>query len=401
MPRSAAVFPPLLPRAVILLALGLMGCGRPVAAQPDAGPAVVLPEGVACSRVDQVSSASELVQALGAAASGACVVVNPGSYDGGFTVPSGVALIAQSRGQALFVNTDPARSALALAGGVGSGIYGVTVTASAGNGIAVEGAPATLSRVLVRGSRAGVAAKCAASAGCAGTVTLSESTLEENANGLTLSGIAGSVERSSIRGSRGANLSDGNGVIVAGGAKLEATALVLEDNALSGLLLDGRAGRTTARLTGVTVRRNNGVGVWAQALAGTVADPWLTIAGSVLEANSMDGVRLIGAKGVTLTTTAVRATQQVPVPVSITQTAWVGDGVAILSGSGEVRLDDVTLEGNARCQALIDDGRENISIVNSHVSTDGGLYLVVVQNSQAVNVPPALLSDAGVDPLKP
>jgi hypothetical protein len=374
-------------RSSLLLLAALASCGP---AKPAPTP---LPDGVTCSAITKVNDAAALTQALAAAPAGACVVVYRGSYAGPFTVPAGVKLIGL-QGEDVQVSSDATDvAAITLTGAEGSGLFSIKVVGGKASGVEVKGGPATVNGLTVSTTeRAGLLVSCPAGADCAAPVTITDATLEDSGIGLQVAGARAQVTGGSVRRSIARVLAGGYGVAVSAGGHLDASGLTIEQCEAAGLIVDGASQRTTARLSHVTARGNKGPGVVGQGLAGTLADPWLVIESSTLEANRGRGLSLSGSRGVIVSDTAVRDTVSVPVTVSMGGVENVGDGVVIRNGSGDVRIERSTLEANPRCQALIDDGRAGISIVDSQVALGGGQYLVVVQASVAVDVPAAQVS---------
>lgn len=377
------------PVHLLVLSFAALGCGAP---KPPPLP-LPLPEGVTCQPVTKVSDAQALTQALAATAAGGCVVAYGGSYAGPFKVPAGVKFIAL-QGEKVQVSSESADvAAITLAGAEGTGLFQVHVVGGMANGIEVQGGPAQVNGVTVSATaRAGILVSCPAGADCAQAASITDATLEDNGLGLWVVGAKAQVSGGAIRRSISRTLQMGHGVVVSSGGQLEATGMVIEACESAGLLIDGAGQRTTARLGNVSIRGNRSQGVVAQALSGTLADPWLVIENSVLEGNHTRGLLVAGSRGVRVSDTSVRATVETLVPTSIGSTEKVGDGVVVVRGSGDVRLERATVEGNPRCQVLIDDGHTGISIADSQVALDGGLYLVVVQASQPVDVPAAQVS---------
>ncbi len=386
--------------ATLSFSLALTACGA--STRPDGVVPFTPPHGVTCSRTLAASTSASLTDALGRAAAGDCVVAEPGDYGGEFTVPAGVKLLGRTPGTAHLASDAGTAPVLRVNGAEGSGVYGVAVTGNDRGGIQVLGSPATLSQVSVRDAQMGVWMECPNGQTCDGVVTLAELELEHNGSGLAISGVAATASNVGVHRSNDDIyhvLATGIGVSVRDGARLTATDLVVDGSSQAGLIVDGERGPTRVQLERATIRDNRQFGMVVLNLSGTLADPRFTLAASLIERNAGSGLTLSSANGVVVSGTTVRETRKLPVVISLGHTEWVGDGVAIIKGSGEVRLDDVTLEGNLRCQAIVDNGRDGISFVNPHVATDGGQYLIVVQNSRPVNVPPEVVSDAGVDQL--
>jgi len=373
------------------LGLLALACGAP--ARP---PPVPLPEGVTCTSVTTVGDSAALLEGLNSADAGSCVVASGGSYSGPFKVPAGVKLLAQ-QGETVEVSSQSLdKAAITVVGGVGSGLFQVQVVGSKAIGVRVQGGPAEVRGVTVSdAAQEGILVDCPAGADCAGATTISDAFLEKNGIGLWAAGAVVRVVGGSVRGSVDRSLTTGHGVVINSGAHFEASGLVIEDCDTAGLFIDGSGSRSTARLTGVTLRGNRGTGVIAQGLTGSLADPGLVIEGSSLLGNYARGRRILAASGVVVSDTVVRDTVQVSIPTGAGQLEDVGDGVVMGKASGDIRLERVTLGGNARAQVLIDDGRERISIVDSQVALESGRYLVVVQASLPVDVPASLVSDAG------
>lgn len=373
----------------------VMAACAPAPPHEDAG---ALPAGVSCNKITIAHQEAELELALAGSAPGSCVVVADGTYGGSFFVPQGVKLLAQEGARVGLSGDGGVDPALTVTGGAGSGVYGLRVGEGYSIGVKVENGPATLVDLFVTGATlSGVSIECSRGT-CADPVTLTRVTADGNAAGLVVYGSTATMSGGALRRSVTTTLASGYGGVVGKGGSLELSGTTVELNSGPGLYIDGSAGRTDVHLRSVTVRGNRAHGVYVRSLAGSLADPWLSIEDTLVEDNQGGGIVLVGAHGVVIADAGVRGTRAVPVVIDLGHTDHIGDGLTVGAGSGDVRLDGLTLEGNARCQALIDHADGGVTMVRSRVSTgDGGLYLVVVQASPSADVPSELISDAGVE----
>jgi hypothetical protein len=168
------------------------------------------------------------------------------------------------------------------------------------------------------------------------------------------------------------------------GARVELEGVRLSKNQGLGVLLDGSS--TTARFKDVEVSDNTERGLWAQRLSGTSASPALLIEGkSSFLRNRIVGLGALESRGIIFVGGRIADTQLAPLTTNLGQTEDVGDGLGLFEGSGDVKLDQVELSGNARAAGLIDKGERGIIFVGGKVESTG-LKVVVQNTTQAVQV---------------
>ena len=372
-----------------LLALTSPGCGEGE---------VEAPEGVACDAVTSASgSADALSSALAKARPGECVVLGEGTYAGAFALGPGVRLVAAEGASPVVQGSSADAPALDVAGAPGSRVQGITVSGSAGTGVRVRGATASLVDLEVKGSGGvGVAIACDGAECLAGEgVRMTSVRLSGNERGLDVRGARLRIEGGSIRESAGTSLTAGVGVLIAAGADVEAEGTVVEANQY-GMVIDGESG-TKAHLTDLEVLSNTERGVWAQRLSGTLENPALLVDGdgTRMENNSLTALGVLESRGIIIVSGRFGGTTPVPIVAEGGKTEQVGDGIGLFAGTGDARLEGVSATGSFRAQVLVDKGARGIIIVSGRVEPDGGAYGVVVQNTEEdVEVDPALVSDA-------
>ncbi|MBI3184417.1 MAG: right-handed parallel beta-helix repeat-containing protein [Myxococcales bacterium] len=379
------------PQAVLVL---LAGCGSLSSRVP--GP----PAGLVCNRVLLArADAASLGSALGRAQAGDCVVAEGGTYQGAFSVPADVSLAADEGAVVQLVGDQADAPALHVSGGRRSTIRSVRIVSAAGVGIVIDPGPAQLVDVSVqRASKSALLASCAG-ASCReqdAESTLKECFLTESGIGLWAAGARVRVEGGRVGDCRSTSLTTGHGVIASHGAALTLVGTLVEANADVGILLDGQA--TTAVLEGAQVSRNQGRGVWAQGLRGSVEAPALHVRGqSALEQNRLVGLGARDSHGIVAEDSTVQSTVAVKVPVSLGNLEDVGDGIGLFAGSGKAVLRNVTLRENARAQMLVDEGGSDISLQSGAIEEGPtGKYKLVVQRTTVqVAAPAALLQDPG------
>lgn len=352
-----------------------------------------LPDGVTCDGTRAAGKdPGSLEAALAAAAPGECVLAMEGSFTGAFVVPEGVKLVAFE--DASFAGDDPAKAAVTVVGGDGTGLYGARVTSAAGEGVRALGGPAELRDLVVEGAGAGALVATCEDGGCVEggrAVRVDDSVLRASAVGLLAHGALVEVKGGEISAHEGAALASGYGLVAAAGARVVLDGTRVADNAQEGVLLDGAT--TRAQLTDVVIANNQGRGVWAQGLRGSADDPALRVEGdaTVLENNAVAGLGSLDSRGIIFVNGRVAGTVAKPIPTDLGVIEEVGDGVGLFGGTGEVRLDGVDLTGNARTQLLIDEGEAGIIFVNGTMT--GDLKAVIQDTVAEVSVPAGLVED--------
>ena len=359
----------------------------------DANP---LPDGVTCvSRVDGGSDGAGLSSALSAAKPGSCVVLSSQTYTGNFKVPAGVTLVSARDGRATIVGASASSPAIELAGGAGSLLQGLDVLRSAGVGIAVRGGAAKLSDVNVEGAKSAALAILCGGAEClndAHVVILDGVHLKKSAMGMWVSGARVTMNGGECTDHASDGLAASAGIVAQSGARLELTGVAVERNQGVGILIDGQGG-TTGVLRDMIVSNNSERGIWAQKLTGTLAAPSLRIEGNtVIEANRIVGLGAAESHGIIFVGGKINGTTSAPVVTDLGQTEQVGDGLGLFSGSGDVRIENVSLTANARASGLIDSGTGVIIFVGGRVEAGASSLKLVIQNTTGVEAPPSSVS---------
>lgn len=371
------------PRRASLLCV-LAACGPLV--QPVT-PGV--PAGVACEKLFVVGQSVDAQLAL--AKAGDCVLLPQGDFEGNFTVPTDVSLLAGEGAAVTLRAKDAAQPILTVRGGGRTVLRGFKLVLSGGPGLVIEPGPVNMVGVSVSGASQALTIRCGEPACAEAPNVIEASELSGNASGLMVSGARLKIVGGAVTNSSGTRLSDGAGIVARAGAMLELEGTRLSGNALAGVIVDGAG--TKARLTNVAVKDNAGRGVWLQGLTqpDSVVATGLTVTG-----NALVGIGAVGARGVSVTDSAIGDTKPVRVAVGVGVSEDVGDGIALLSGCGAVALQRLSLSNSARAQLLVDgvDGGVEAAGVNA----SGGRYRAVVQRSAAIGVdaglvdaPPGLL----------
>lgn len=367
-----------------LLGVALPACGNLAGAGPT------LPTGVVCDAIHLAAgSAERLTAALAAAEPGHCVVVDGATYRGNFEVPADVSLLANEGAAVDLVGESPDAPALRIRGGPRASVRSLRVVSAAGVGIVIDPGPAVLINVTVhQAQRSGLIATCSAP-DCAerGPSLLTDVELTGNANGLWVVGSKVRMEGGRVSENNSTQLSSGHGVIASGGASVELIGTEVERNQEVGVLVDG-AGGTSADLDGVQVRENGGRGIWGQGLTGA-EQPKLRVRNATLDGNRLVGIGLRQSTGVEILDSQILNTVQVEVPVNLGGMQSVGDGVGLFEQTGAARLENLTFQGNARSQVLIDSAKEGISVNAPKFPGAVGEYKIVIQRTTAQVQAPA------------
>lgn len=379
--------------AVLLTTAGLGACSSESSSSGTVPPGI----GVSCSTSTSASDAASARTALAGAAAGTCVVLAPGSYAGPFTVPAGVALVAQNGSRATVTGGTAQEPAISLA--EGSQLAVIDVLDAAGVAVAVRASNAVLSNVTVTGAKnAALAVLCkdgvtAGAAACAsGNVALTDVVLTTSTLGLWVSGAHVTWKGGGSNNHAGTALTAAAGVIAQDGAKLDLENVTVEKNQGVGVLVDGAA--TTASIKNAVVNENGERGIWAQRLGGTLAAPALKIEGTQVTKNKIVGVGAIESRGIIIVSGKIANTVAAPLVTNLAGTEQVGDGLGIFSGSTDFNV-DTELDANARTAGLIDGADERgIIIVSGKVGPGASGLKLVVQNTKAaaVQIPAADVS---------
>lgn len=345
-----------------------------------------VPAGVACEKLYVVGQSVDAQ--LEQAQPGDCVLLPQGDFQGNFTVPADVSLLAGEGAAVTLRPKDTARAILTIRGGTRTTLRGFKLVLSGGPGLVIEPGPVNMVGVTVSGASQALTLRCAEPACADAPNVIEASTFSGNGGGIAVVGARLKVVGGAVTGTSGARLSDGLGIVARAGALLELEGTVISGSQLAGVVVDGAG--TRARLTNVAAKDNPGRGVWLQGL--TQPDS-VVASGLTLTGNALVGLGAVGARGVSVTDSVVSDTKPVRVAVGVGQLEEVGDGVALLSGCGAVALDRLTLSNSARAQLLIDavDG----GVQAQALAASGGRFRAVIQRSAGVAV------DAGIVDVAP
>jgi parallel beta helix pectate lyase-like protein len=352
------------------------------------------PSGVTCSGTsDGGGSGASLTAALASAKPGSCVLLGTSTYTGSFVVPAGVTLASRSGQRATLTGGMASAPVVQITGGTGSALADVDVTNAAGVGVAVRGGAASLTNVNVTGAMsAAFAALCQGSSCGTDIVTLDSVSLTKSALGAWISGAYVKMNGGACTDEAVNDLSGGIGVVAEAGGRVELVGVDIERNGGVGVLIDGGGG-TTALIQDTTVSNNSDRGVWVQGLTGTLANPALSIQGATkIENNSIVGLGALDSHGIIFVGGFVDNTQLAPVVTNLGSTDKIGDGVGFFGGSGDVKLDTVSITANGRAAGLVDNNTGVIIFVGGKVEAGASNLLVVVQNTtdtKDVQVPAA------------
>lgn len=371
-------------RSLVLPCLvALAACGRLTPL-----PEVTRPAGLTCTRI--VIPPVSLADSLAEARAGDCLVLPSGTYLGTFVLPEDVSIAASTGATVTLTGGDPV---LTIRGGPKSVVQDLRIVADTGGGIVIEPGPAQLVGVKVTQAKAeALAVRC--STGDCGTreVTMRDCELTGGSTGLRVKGAQVHATGGRISGQQGTTLSSGSGVVASDGAVLVLDQVAIEDNQNIGVLLDGAA--TRARVTGCSVKRNHGRGLWAQGQAADAGEVTVDVSGGEFTENTLVGIGARDAVGLKVDGAQVRSTVAVRVPIDISHFEDVGDGVGLFSGAAAVTLKNLTLQDNARAQLLADSIGAGVTVENAQAS--GGRFRAVVQRTAApIQLDSALLDDAG------
>jgi hypothetical protein len=229
-----------------------------------------------------------------------------------------------------------------------------------------------------------------ANACATGKVTLTDVTLTKSSMGLWVSGAHVAWKGGSSTSHASTSLTAAAGVIAQDGAKLELDNVTVEKNQGVGVLVDGAA--TTASLKDSTISENAERGVWAQRIAGTLESPSLKIEGSQISKNRIVGVGAVESRGIIIVSGRIADTVAAPLVTNLESTEQIGDGLGVFTGSGDVKIEGLTFEQNARAAGLFDASDRGIIIVSGKVGAGPSGLKFVVQNTKSggdVQIPEA------------
>ncbi|MGV3623121.1 MAG: right-handed parallel beta-helix repeat-containing protein, partial [Archangium sp.] len=332
---------------------------------------VETPVGLTCTRLTVPSGTLE--EALAAAEPGDCVILPAGTYQGSFVLPEDVSIAASAGAEVTLTGGDPV---LSIVGGKRSVVQGLKILAGEGGGIAIEPGPAQLIGVKVsQAKEEALVATCTREDCDEREVTITDSELTQSSVGLRVKGAKVKVSGGRIAEQLGTSLSAGSGIVATGGAKVQLDNVTVEDNQNVGVLIDGAA--TRASLTGCNVKHNLGRGLWVQGQTADAGEVTVDVNGGEFADNALVGIGARDTVGLRVLNAAVKSTTIVRVPVDISRTEEVGDGVGLFTGARAITLQGVTLENNARAQLLADQVGSDVRVVST--SFTGGRFRAVVQ----------------------
>ena len=359
-----------------------IGCSSNASGSSGGAPAET---GISCTTSTSASDAASARTALSSAAPGSCVVLSAGSYAGPFTVPAGVALVAQGGSRATLTGGTAQEPTVTL--GDGAQLALVDLVDAPGVALAIRAASAVVSNVNVSGAKnAALAVLCRESAtpGCAsGVVALTDVMLTKSSLGLWVSGAHVSWKGGGSASHAGTALAAAAGVIAQDGAKLDLENVTVEKNEGVGVLVDGAL--TTASIKNTMVNENGERGIWAQRVNGTLDSPAVRIEASQITKNKIVGVGAMESRGIIIVSGRIADTVAAPLVTNLESTEQVGDGVGIFANSGDFKIDGSVVETNARAAGIIDSSERGIIIVSGKVGSGTGLKFVV-QNSKGADV---------------
>jgi hypothetical protein len=369
------------PSLVVLSVLAVPACSK------DDETSLTPPDGTTCGKVVSAKDEASLRNGVAQVGSGGCVVVS-GTITSSLpiTLGAGVTLAGAKGARATLRSTVAAGSGAALTlSGNGARVANLDIVAPAdGTGISIVAPEARLVDVTVSGTTKAAMTVYASEGGSAPSATLQNVSLEKSAVGLYVDGAGTIVEMSGGRVAEngGTSLSAGAGIVVANGAKLTLDGVTVEKNEGTGVLLDGATTRAVIKTS--TVAENGQRGIWAQGLKGTLDAPALEIQDTQIAKNRIIGVGGIELKGIIIVGGSVKETVASPIPTDLGKTEPIGDGLGILDGSTDFKIEGTNFERNERAAGLVNRAVVGIIIVGGKVEPgDSGLKFVVQNSGEA------------------
>ena len=398
--------------------------GEPdVAVANEVGPGDAVDVGVPCELVEPDGEAETLLRLLGEAEPGAYIALQPVRYDGHFDIPTGVTLrgpAPDERAKLYGIDNDhPVVRLMAGSGlenidifGGARGVEGVNVDATLryvsvsdqlGSGVVFVDSVVNAYDLRIEDTGdEGLVLYCSDAVNrCRDQDTPSVLTQlvvdSAKRGGVYLRGQRVSLVGGVIRDIRyTGQIGTGRGLTILAGAVVHIRGMEITGcgetgaNDGVGILVDGV--NTRARLSGVHVNDNKGRGVWVQGVEGRVekdADG-RSNAAVLLEDdpeyglfhvvdNSLVGVGSIASKGLIVMNGRVVGTTAVA-RIVLGSTEYVGDGIGLLDGTGNVEIVDIEIADNARAQLLGDQIVGRISLTGEIPDDSSGDYGTVFQN---------------------
>jgi hypothetical protein len=342
------------------------------------------PQGLMCDRI--VIPPGALEASLKSATAGDCIILPSGTYSGTFVLPENVTLAASDGATVTLTGGDPV---LTVKGGSRSIVRGLRIVGGSGSGIAIEPGPVQLISVAVTQSqKSAITATCSRPDCAEREIAMTDCDVTQSSVGLRVVGARVDVEGGRIAEQLGASLSSGSGVVASDGAALTLRGVTIERNQNIGVLLDGAATRAT--VDGCTIRENAGRGLWAQGQTADAGVQTVTVTGGEISANSLMGIGARDTSGLVIRQTRILTTKAVRVPIDISTSQDIGDGIGLFTGTRAVTIEAVTAENNARAQVIADSSGLGVTVSGT---VSGGRFRIVVQRPVA----PVMVEQSLVD----
>lgn len=365
-------------------------------------------DGVACSSQVPVANAGELSSKASSAPSGACLVLEPGTY-GAVTLPAGVSLLGKG-------SSGTTVDGVTLTGGASATLRGLTIGAS---GIVATGKGAlTIDRVLVsHASGYGINVTdidltllastieysgkfgLAAASSCAGSATMPCTqrpklvvkgvfVREAHGVGIWAHGIDVTVAGLEIDSTRAQSFLYGRGLEIAAepdlgqSCSVSAASFSIQNGDEVGVFVDGCNADFTGFVSSQNIR-----GMQLQ----NIPDGGAKVQDFTMESNKALGLGISKSKGIIVQGGRIASTIALRVPVDVGGVQEVGDGLNWLESDVSVGA-TVTIESSARRGVIIDStstgkfegvlagGDESKGII-----VQGGLTADVVQDGLNIN----------------
>lgn len=350
-------------RRLILALPFLAACGS--SSTGGGGTPGSAPDDIACASIVSAASEDEVQAALDKAPKGACVVLTGSSYGAGteYTVKEGITLVG---GKGLRPGVDRAIIV------VGGKVANLDVTNAPGIGIALKGA-ATVQDVKVTGAKT-------AAMTITGDATLEDVVLEKSAVGILAKGAKVTMKGGRVSENGSSSLTSGAGIIAADGTTLDIEGTVIEKNDGPGIVVDGSSSKLTAK--SLKVLDNAAQGVWVQNAEGTIDAPAVRLEDSEVARNKLVGVGALESRGIIVVGGRIGETRAAPTVTNLAKTEDIGDGLFLFKG-GDLKVENTTLEANARTAGIIDGSDRGIIVVGGKVTAGPSNLKVVVQNTTA------------------
>jgi hypothetical protein len=382
-------------------------------------------QGVQCAAVHEVSSDSQLTAVSGTAAPGDCIALGPGTY-GTVTLSQGVSLLGKGKDHVFVggVSTNGAGvnvRGITISGGSLDVMDGDTrisasvITGSTNDGIVVNAnASVTVERSEVtNASRYGISAFNAGNVNVLGSIItgsgtasgpgmwaqcnggcICETTVEVNIAdskfldtsvvGIAIVGAKATISNVEVRGTTtGQNFQHGGGVSISSCSDVDATDLLVMENADFGILVDD----SSIDFNGLDVG-NNLRGMWIQNI-GMSMQASAVIRNAEVTTNEGVGIGVAqGSAGVTIEDSNILDTEMIVLPVLIggvsAGSESVGDGVTWKGGSDAI-LRGVTIGNSARASILIDGPVGSGSIIDTVTLLNGDEGKGIIQQNLAID----------------